>query len=288
MTIEQPQPDIDIGACLAERRKQTGRSLEEVAEQTRIRRVYLESLEANRFQDLPGRAYVVGFLKVYARDLGIDVEPLLASLDDQKVVKPLAALPVMSLPRMTRTVAPLRSVSIFLIGLVVVLLAGGLAFFLPDWLAPQSPPPVLPLAKALPVEEQGPAEPVVQESAAVVPPVEPALAVGAAPPGEPVSDPIPDQTLAAPQEQEEPLPAIADKGSSLRMLAIAKGTLVIQVDDRPSQRYVLREGLDLTWPVKRDVSAELGGPGQVRFWLDRAELPLGARTTFHLQKLQEN
>jgi len=44
----------------------------DIAAALRIRRSYLEALEAGRFGDLPGNAYAIGFLRAYAVALGLD------------------------------------------------------------------------------------------------------------------------------------------------------------------------------------------------------------------------
>lgn len=284
-----PEPaSLDIGSVLAEGRKRTGRSLELAAEQTRIRKVYLESLEANRFEDLPGRAYVVGFMKVYARYLAIDAEPLLAAYYTKTAIEP-AVLPSLKMrPLSGKMTRPLRSGrGLFIIGFTAVLLVGLGVYFLPALWTPSAP--VLPPEPAAVVQKTSPAGAVEQNDMAVSPvvsdPVAPVLAP--APPGE---SPSAEPPVEAPAmvTAEPALPVVAQNGSILRMLAITRGALIIQVDGRPSQRYSLREGLDLTWPVNMEVTAELGAPGQVRFWLDQVELILGERTTFHLRQAQEN
>ena len=72
----------DIGAQIKAQREKLGCSLQDVAQNTCIRKTYLESIENNQFSDLPGRAYVVGFVKAYARYLGMDIDPLLVQLEE--------------------------------------------------------------------------------------------------------------------------------------------------------------------------------------------------------------
>jgi hypothetical protein len=68
----------EIGASLREARERQGLSLEEVEHATRIRERYLEALEDERFELLPGHAYVRAFLREYGRFLGLEGD-LLAS-----------------------------------------------------------------------------------------------------------------------------------------------------------------------------------------------------------------
>ncbi|MDE0060065.1 MAG: DUF4115 domain-containing protein [Defluviicoccus sp.] len=61
-----------VGASLREARIVLGRDVTHVARDLRIRQVYIEAIEAGRFEDLPGLAYQTGFLRSYANYLGLD------------------------------------------------------------------------------------------------------------------------------------------------------------------------------------------------------------------------
>jgi cytoskeletal protein RodZ len=69
----------EVGSRLREAREQQGLSLEQAEETTRIRRVFLEALEEERFDVLPGDVYARGFIRNYAQFLGLDPQELLAS-----------------------------------------------------------------------------------------------------------------------------------------------------------------------------------------------------------------
>lgn len=69
------EPD-HVGAWLREAREATGRDLRDVAAHLRIRYPYLLAIEEGRFDDLPGRAYAVGFIRSYAGHLGLDAEAM--------------------------------------------------------------------------------------------------------------------------------------------------------------------------------------------------------------------
>lgn len=70
----------EIGRALRESREARGEELDEVADFLRIRPAYLASLEQGELSALPGRPYVVGFLRAYAAYLGLDGDVLVASL----------------------------------------------------------------------------------------------------------------------------------------------------------------------------------------------------------------
>jgi len=63
-----------IGALLREARENIGMSVPEVSRALRIRQVYLEAIEADDYASLPGKTYVLGFLRSYAELLGLDAD----------------------------------------------------------------------------------------------------------------------------------------------------------------------------------------------------------------------
>jgi transcriptional regulator with XRE-family HTH domain len=66
---------VDIGHRLREARESRGLSLDDVECATKIRVRHLDALEAERFELLPGDAYVRGFLRSYADFLGLEGQP---------------------------------------------------------------------------------------------------------------------------------------------------------------------------------------------------------------------
>ncbi|MGG6311190.1 helix-turn-helix domain-containing protein [Paenibacillus macerans] len=68
----------DLGQQLREARLARGLSLEDVQEMTKIRKRYLEAIEAGDYKVLPGSFYVRAFIKTYAEAVGLDADELLA------------------------------------------------------------------------------------------------------------------------------------------------------------------------------------------------------------------
>ena len=68
------------GAVLTERREERGLTLQQAANATRIRIEQLRALEAGDPERIPAQVYARGYLRTYARYLGLDPEPLLAEL----------------------------------------------------------------------------------------------------------------------------------------------------------------------------------------------------------------
>ena len=80
-TPQQPREAKLVGPILAEARNRRGLSLSDAERQTRIPRRYLQALEADQFNVLPAPVYARGFLRNYARFLGLDENELVAGLD---------------------------------------------------------------------------------------------------------------------------------------------------------------------------------------------------------------
>jgi len=68
---------IGIGSALKKARKELGFSLEEMQKKTNIQADYLQSLEEERFEQLPSPFYARGFLRAYAKSLRLDWKHLL-------------------------------------------------------------------------------------------------------------------------------------------------------------------------------------------------------------------
>jgi cytoskeletal protein RodZ len=67
----------ELGRHLKEARLQKGMSLDDVQEVTKIRKKYLEAIEAGDYKVLPGSFYVRAFIKTYAEAVGISPDELL-------------------------------------------------------------------------------------------------------------------------------------------------------------------------------------------------------------------
>ncbi|MCH2394149.1 MULTISPECIES: helix-turn-helix domain-containing protein [Oceanibaculum] len=65
-----------VGYRLAQARESAGYSLDDVAGYLRVRRNYLEAIEAERYDALPGRTYAIGFVRAYAELVGLDAPRL--------------------------------------------------------------------------------------------------------------------------------------------------------------------------------------------------------------------
>ena len=293
--------DGNIGRILKQRREELGRTLQNAEEDTRIRKTYLESLENNRFSELPGQAYVTGFIRLYAGYLGLASDPLLALLNDRQSVAtgPAEAEPTVgSEPVQRAQHAAGSDWRKFFLAFVLVLLLGCLTYYLAaifsgDRQVDESATKATTAGETAAVPEKPHAE---HEKSPVVPAqpqptaVEPTRAQGPA-------DQLPAQVaappVASPEQQVQDnrtfrtFPAIPPQGASLRMLALTDSSLIIKVDERKPQEYQLHDGLDLTWKVRQKVTVQFAASDVARFWLNGREIDIAGDQSFTLQPAAE-
>ncbi|NOT49077.1 MAG: helix-turn-helix domain-containing protein [Acidobacteria bacterium] len=74
-----------LGQKLRAAREQRGISISEVAEQTRISPLYLEAIDADNYKTLPGGIFNKGFIRSYAKYVGIDEQEALQEYSRQVV-----------------------------------------------------------------------------------------------------------------------------------------------------------------------------------------------------------
>src|SRR5579863_8394031 len=67
-------PNLDVGAALRAARHRLGLTLDDVAESTRVKSRHLAALEAHDLDQLPSRPFTVGYVRAYAKTLGLDAD----------------------------------------------------------------------------------------------------------------------------------------------------------------------------------------------------------------------
>lgn len=95
-----------IGEQLRAARAARGLSLQDVKAELRIREKYLQAMEADDFASIPGLVYARGFLRSYAKYLGLDPDALTGALPmaapPTERNEPAAPEPARPVPMMTR------------------------------------------------------------------------------------------------------------------------------------------------------------------------------------------
>ena len=134
---------LSLGEKLRQAREERGISISEVAEQTRISPHYLKSIENNDFKILPGGIFNKGFIKSFARYVGVDEseavqdyilalgEPENGSPDEPKPYHPQ----VLTDDRTSSSMAP----TILFAVLILALMTAGILFVVRYLLSPSTP-----------------------------------------------------------------------------------------------------------------------------------------------------
>lgn len=77
---------MEIGNILRQARLSKGLTMDQIEEETKIRAKYLDALENEQFDLLPGKVYVIAFMRNYAKYLGLDDEELVRMYKDRERV----------------------------------------------------------------------------------------------------------------------------------------------------------------------------------------------------------
>ena len=74
----------DIGAKYRLIREEKGIDMQTVADETKIQKKFLQAIEENQWEALPGEVYLRGFLRIYAKYLGIDGQEIIDIYNSSK------------------------------------------------------------------------------------------------------------------------------------------------------------------------------------------------------------
>lgn len=274
-----------VGAELTAARDRLGWTLPDIAAHLRIRLAYLEAIEHGRLDQLPGRAYAMGFVRTYAKSLGLDPDDIARRFRPE--VKQAAKKPELAFP----APVPERGVPAGAVVLLGATLAVGayIGWYKASGEQPGAEP-VRPVPERLAELTLPPPLPAAQPPAEAAAPTNPATPPQAAAPAAPAQAPLPvlpPSSAAAAVVPGAVPPAVSPPGAAqgtlpdgTRIVLRARADAWIQVRDRQGQvllNRVLRPGE--TWPVPPRLSLLLttGNAGGTELLVDGAATPtLGA------------
>lgn len=110
------------GAMLAAARAAAGLELTDIARETRVPLRHLKALEADRHEDLPALPYAIGFVKSFARTVGLEPEAVAAQFRSETSKVPHVPAPLTLEPLDERRL-PSRGLVFASIGVVVAIIA---------------------------------------------------------------------------------------------------------------------------------------------------------------------
>lgn len=116
-----------LGMVFRSARMRQDKNLEAISEQLKIRKVFLQAIENEQFDILPGGVYTVGFIRSYAQYLGLDHNAIIEQLKDESFFSPVRLSSVGDEQHFPTT-RFVPSTMVF-IGLLLLVLCGISAYF---------------------------------------------------------------------------------------------------------------------------------------------------------------
>ncbi|MDR1320788.1 MAG: helix-turn-helix domain-containing protein [Gracilibacteraceae bacterium] len=165
-----------VGETLRGAREEMELSYQDVEESIKIRAVYLRAIEEERFEELPGAAYTKGFMRSYAKFLGLDGDAVIAAYLSSAAAVPEEPAP--SAPRRLQTARPaFRRTALLATAAVAVIIVIVLSFYFnpveqkpiadPPGVSEQNQPEGETTPPVTPEEPEEPAEPEIIEGLVV-------------------------------------------------------------------------------------------------------------------------
>lgn len=134
-SISATSGEVSVGQQLRQAREARNLAVADIARTLKLGQRQVEALENGNWQGLPGVTFIRGFVRNYARLVGVDAAPLMVQLD-QSLTKPTDTLDVAE-SRPTRIYTTGSSASrknrqMVVIGAIILSVAGLIYFLLPN------------------------------------------------------------------------------------------------------------------------------------------------------------
>lgn len=257
---------IGIGAFLLQERKKKGLDYDQIYLMTRLRPTILEALESEDWEHLPAPVLVTGYIRSYARALGLEENRALALY--QKVAA-LETKPLRALSEIPKTGKRLY----LLVFLILPLLALAAAYYAwkeyPDTERVSRSPATLSSTGDDVSKPKRPQEPSRKPGPAVMNGQKEAV-------GDP--EPVPEQAEPTMSAEEEGISASVaerrpvDSPSSpeaevrkmlLKAMVRERTWVRISIDDNPSKEYILSPDTHHEWRAKQGFDLLIGNAGGI-------------------------
>lgn len=111
---------MKFGESLQQERELRGIMLEDISARTKVNIRFLEAIEHDDFSVLPAKAFAKGFLRSYARVVGLDEDVVLTNFEYCHQ-DPSASEPILNRKAAQKAAAPAKN-SIFVVLLLIILL----------------------------------------------------------------------------------------------------------------------------------------------------------------------
>jgi cytoskeletal protein RodZ len=269
-----------IGDFFRQVRETKGLTLDEVAIKTRIHPEYLKALEESNFAKLPEQVFAKGFVRSYARSLGLDEDDAMRRFtisagsfyDKHEERERLRQQQVEDeRKRKANRKAVIAGAAVAVLGLVLLLTReqGTVSVMRP---AESETPRAKSSTRAARPDAgvTGTAETGARHAASAVPAQSPAERQGSLPTPVTTSDPLAGLPLDGGASAPAPLTLVLE--------ATELSWVVVQVDDASPHEALLRPGERLTWKGQEKFALTVGNAGGIRGELNGKPLaPFGPK-----------
>ena len=263
-----------LGEYLKQARKKKRLSLEQITSQTRIQEHHLQALESEDFANLPAKVFAKGFVRSYAKALGLDEEEAIQCFLETSGTFYEQHQPEQPQPhvQVKLEAAHRQSINWNLVVVVLVLIAAGAVWY---GLPKQEDTPIDLSEPEISSSVETTQEPIPpasdpQESIAPGTPVDPAptppsspISVPALPAPNPIKtppiEPIPPTSSPAPPAVE----ITADASHTLEIEATQLTWVVVQSDKQAPNEALLQPGQRKTWKANKQFLLTLGNAAGV-------------------------
>jgi cytoskeletal protein RodZ len=262
-----------LGDYFKQAREKKGLSLEHIVSQTRIQEYHLQALESEDFANLPAKVFTKGFVRSYAKVLGLDEDEALQYFLEASGTFYEQHQPEQSHVNVLLEADPRQKINWTLALSIIVVIAIGVVWYgfpqqqesqivvsEPEVSAPIEP--IEAIEKPIPLQsdsqEHGPLIPI---ETAPIPPSPSALEAA-----QPTPEPIP----TAPADPIPPTPptplADSSRVDDAHILEIEASQLtwvVVQSDEQTPNEALLQPGQRVTWKAQKQFLLTLGNAAGV-------------------------
>ncbi|VAX18555.1 hypothetical protein MNBD_NITROSPINAE03-1922 [hydrothermal vent metagenome] len=266
-----------LGKYLVACRQKKGLAVEEVAQITRINPRLICAAETDRFEELPGRVFIRGFLRSYAEVVGVDSAELIKRFESLGMVDVDRSPKLISMPLHNDSTG--TSV-MMLYAAIIAALVIIVAVYLFDPQMDADPPLSVHKDIAAPQPAQkAPTAPIETES--VLKQEDDMTVVKQA--GDDLAQEAIQTTVIKDEQKEtpetkasvEPDTAIpADLPYSLNIVAESDSWIRVVIDDEAEREIILRAGNSVTWKAKKGYLISIGNVAGTRIFLNGEEIKL--------------
>ena len=270
---QEPHEDskeIALGSLLRTSREERQIDLDAVVEATKVRRHYLEALENEEWEKLPSQVFVKGFLRSYAKFLGLDTEMVLdyyQKAAPRERYQPHALQSIGTRSTMWRRTITISLLVLALIGVIIYLRGNGIsvigqAFRYLDTQSVTEQKEVKIEREDVNIHDEETTEAVLEGQAEIED--EQGEEIASVTEGESAQDAVvapKEGPVAKEADEEQPL----SPRFVLTATVIARTWLSIAVDDEPVKEYLFQPGETFRWTAEEGFDMVVGNAGGIKF-----------------------